>query len=1102
MNRTISIYLSPTDTGSHAQTIISCQLYKGSYKDKQIEVYVPTSIQYNVVGDNILNTVSLAGDLVSEQGIHTTTIPYYPNFVQNEIVNGVEYAVYSLDMPNTFTAFVGTQTIDINVVSIDNTDPTSPVVLEVVTTQQTTLTINPSANISQEETIDADVVAQLEGQIQDLQANVALKQNITDATLQTTNKTVPTAINEVNEQAQSNASSIQTQSTAITNLQNDVAELQGKIVGAEIPVGSMTGTTLPTNAQLTAYTVQQTGNQPQPNNVIIFTLEVEGGTDRVFKYIYVSAEDGWMSYEIPALEHASNGTFGSLQGTYAINSTNNVLVDIQNGEIVDIYYKDSDGAYQNIQSSINLLSGTQDAIIDGTQQVGLATKAIQDQLGNVINTTYIEADDVYTKTESDDRYLPKTYTNIYYYSQNGLVDDVPTTPASGIQFSQTVNSLGETLIGSASRTTTTSYHFTKNSTDSSSIVIATDVDCSLQFKLVTQIQYQDTHPLTGAPITTIRTIATDLTDLLQFSANTPKTIAITSIYSDLGTTEMDVAVGSVISKTLYAISTTTDAITVDLYSNSTYPSTYQLNAQSIIFNVNTINGLKSVNIAQSEWTDNGDGTYTVTVPQTTHQQPASTKYILELQKQVTANSYQYIAFTPIVSDDGNITITTNEAIDCVLLIGSNLASDERGIMNITNPTAAQEINYNLFGAMKVTQTSTPTSLSLLAPQDAGKFYTFYITNDANSTENIIWNNETIEPGVGTQFKWNGSAWMVGEQPSATDEVYDKDRDQLLSTTLADLQSSINTNANGITTLTNSKANATLSNVTTASLNSVLPATNIDTWGTVTLEAENYYTTADIPYQKAVVVFDLTAQQPATIITVENANNVKEVRLKAIKPSGTNYYNINVSAGNNTTLNGATETIDLWGANDGDLGTLYYAGSTNGVTSWMFEPAKHDDTVYCKGTNLSVPANTITPAPYSQVVASGWTNLFAYGQNNGARLSIAAPNSSAKVVKFYLDFNGQTAPRDGAVTISFGSTVVGTKTFQHNDTMTPFAAAIVINQNEGAFNITSTFATTVDWQVCAMDIDLQKSSPINNQFDIATGTRWDIDYTNKTITLKE
>lgn len=223
--------------------------------------------------------------------------------------------------------------------------------------------------------------------------------------------------------------------------------------------------------------------------------------------------------------------------------------------------------------------------------------------------------------------------------------------------------------------------------------------------------------------------------------------------------------------------------------------------------LNTINGLKAVNISDDEWTDNGDNTYTVVIPQTRHQQPASTKYILELQKQVTANSYQYIAFTPIVSDDGDITITTNEAIDCVLLIGSNLATDERGIMTVTNPTTQLEIDYNLYGALKVTQTASPTALTLLPPTDTSKFYAFFVTNDENSTETINWNGEDIAAGSGLQFRWDGASWIVGEQPTLTTEIYDIADDQLLSTTLASMKSSINNNASNITILQNGKADA-------------------------------------------------------------------------------------------------------------------------------------------------------------------------------------------------------------------------------------------------------------------------------------------------------
>lgn len=893
MNKTISIYLQ--ETGSNALIDIPCRLYKGSYKDKQINVYVPKSLLFEAEDTSLVNTINIGAILTAENGTQTTTVPYYPNYVQDEIVNGVEYAVYSLSMPNTFTAFVGTQTIVVNVVNIDNTDALNPVVLEITTTQTVELVINQSANISQEEVIEADQVTLINAELQDIQTTLAGKQNIQDATLQTTSKTVPGSINEINNLANSSASTIETQGQSITQLQTDVAELQAKMAGAEIPVGEISGESLPTNAQLDAYVLSETGSAPQPNNVIIFTLIVPNGTDRVYKYIYVSPEYGWADYEIPALEHARNGTFGSVEGTYGIDSQNETLVNIVDGEIKDIYYKDNNNNYSNVRDALNTIKQVQDDIIDGTQVVAQSTRAIQDQLGNVINTTYAEASQVYTKTQSDEKYLSKTYTNIYYYATDGLVDDVPTTPASGIQFTQVVDTIGETEICSCDRTTTGDYHFTKNSSDTSSIVLATDVNCSLQFRLETYANE------------TI--LAADLSDVMQFTANTPQTLDITTIYSDLGTQEIDVPTGSTITKVLYAISTDTTAKTVYLYSNTTYPSTYQLNAQSIVLTLNTINGLKSVNIASTDWTDNGDDTYTVVIPQVEHQQPASTKYILELQKQVTANSYQYIAFTPIVADSGDITITTNEAIDCVLLIGSSLATDERAIFYVTNPTVAQEIDYNQYGAMKVTQTTTPVALTLVAPTDVSKFYAFFITNDGNSTETINWNGEDIAPGSGLQFRWDGAQWIVGEQPTSTAEIYDDANDQLLSTTLNQMQDAIANNTSDITTLGSTKADTsaladyvpTTRTINSQALTSDITLTASDVGAYTTTETDDAISTAisgkedvsnkvtsisssstDTEYPSAKCVYDELANKQGniTVSVTGNGNAITSASLEA------------------------------------------------------------------------------------------------------------------------------------------------------------------------------------------------------------------------------
>ena len=57
---------------------------------------------------------------------------------------------------------------------------------------------------------EADKQEMKEDVIEDITPTLNLKQNITDNTLQTTNKTVPTAINEVNLKTNNNASDINT----------------------------------------------------------------------------------------------------------------------------------------------------------------------------------------------------------------------------------------------------------------------------------------------------------------------------------------------------------------------------------------------------------------------------------------------------------------------------------------------------------------------------------------------------------------------------------------------------------------------------------------------------------------------------------------------------------------------------------------------------------------------------------------------------------------------------------------------------------------------------------------------------------------------------
>lgn len=807
------------------------------------------------------------------------------------------------------------------------------------------------------------------------------------STLTTDEKTVVGAINEVDEHTDANTANIASNDRDISDLQTRVTTIENTMAGAETPVGTMKGTTLPTDDELSAFTVAQLGRNPKPNDSIIFVLEIVGATDKNYKYIY-GGNNTWNGYEIPPLEQASNGSLGTIKGTFGIGSTNNVLVDITGGEIKNVYYKDNDGVYRNIQTKINLIDVLQTNIVNGTQVVGISTKALQDQLGNVINLTYAKQNDVYTKSESDSKYLPITYTNIYYYSADGFVENVPTTPASGIQFTKTVNAIGTANVFSIDRVLTGNYNFTKNSTDRSAIWVSANRKCSVQFRLTTKVKKA------GQAETLL---SAELTNEIALAADTPTLIEISSIYSALGNNSIKANAGDTFTKSLDVITTESTATTINVYSNAVYPSTFNLVAQSITFDVNTLNGMKSINVLTTDWTANADGTFSTTIPQTRHQQAPNTNYFIDLQELVAANTYERIAFSAKIDTDGNITLTTTEKLDCVLLIASSINDEERGILTLTNPVALPAIDYTTFGALRIEQTETATALTLPAPADVGKFATFFVSNSATSTNDISVNGEEISKGSGMQFKWNGSQWQVGEQPTDTDEVYDKDKSQLLSKTLQDMQLATNNNAAEIKTkldtdLGNVDLNGLGEKVFDCNLNKAIyreTSTGVDL---TALEYDGQY--------NIMLLFDFTADNQTITQNIPQALN-SNIDIRLALQQGSTYHKgckLVLTPVNGATINGATTSIELTA--DGYNGTL----KPTTDSGWQFDRV---------GDNAVLKVNDY---PTAQLVADRASGLEVYndGANKtGLRIKPAILAKTA-ADNFYAKLNGAEYINKGGI----------------------------------------------------------------------------------------
>lgn len=177
---------------------------------------------------------------------------------------------------------------------------------------------------------------------------------------------------ELNGKITKNTQDIAHNAANIATNTTDIDNLKQAAYGGETPIGTYpSSATLPTDAQLTAFVQQQVSRAPKLGDVILFTQLIAGGTDKSYKFMYTAT--GWSNYVIPTVESASNTDKGIVQGTYASSATGNTVVDIQNGKIIAIYVKTTNG-YKDVKQYLEDLA----ANIDTTNATVAANKKAAD----------------------------------------------------------------------------------------------------------------------------------------------------------------------------------------------------------------------------------------------------------------------------------------------------------------------------------------------------------------------------------------------------------------------------------------------------------------------------------------------------------------------------------------------------------------------------------------------------------------------------------------------------------------------------------------------------------------------------------------------------
>lgn len=166
----IKIYLKPS--GSLAYLYKDFDLYEGCYRNSQLTVFVPKSLLYENENGTFVNLVKTGAILTAPNGSKLTTKSYYLDYERDQTIGGVEFRVYTTITPKEFCVYAGTQTVVVNVESIDNTNPDAQTIISVTTTQTADLIVLESAYLGQDEPIDPTELDKIKATLTEIQSEI------------------------------------------------------------------------------------------------------------------------------------------------------------------------------------------------------------------------------------------------------------------------------------------------------------------------------------------------------------------------------------------------------------------------------------------------------------------------------------------------------------------------------------------------------------------------------------------------------------------------------------------------------------------------------------------------------------------------------------------------------------------------------------------------------------------------------------------------------------------------------------------------------------------------------------------------------------------
>lgn len=508
------------------------------------------------------------------------------------------------------------------------------------------------------------------------------------ANLQTQINAINGKIDTINSTLENNADQLADHETRITKNTQDIETLQESVITGIEFIGTLTGSELPTNDELSTFVQATKGRQPRNGDMVIFIQEIPNETDKNYRYFY--SANTWDYYEIPPMEKAKNGTAGIVSGTYGVKDYS-LLVDIVDGEIVQLYIKGADGSYKALTDYTNSIASIQEQItniINGSQSVGnalklnskiesqlsvfSATQANNDRLGRDIPNTYPDKNNVYTKAESDSRYLSRAFGILWYLSNQGLLPAPPTEPATGIQFEQSFANAGtenlfatidHTMLGNLQLNSGNGYELLPT------LAFSRPVECSVKAEIQVKKSADENY-------TTIGIVTTNAQQYTGGENYTPITIqGLKGNFSLIAVGEsVDLVAGDNLRINIYLTFENSTAVNVRLYSSESIKSSFNLATESITV-IESTGGMKVVEVGENAWTKIADNEYQAVIGQATHQVAPSEDLLVFARTEMTVGQYQNVELATQTNAGGDITIFASEPLKAKVYVCGGIAKN-------------------------------------------------------------------------------------------------------------------------------------------------------------------------------------------------------------------------------------------------------------------------------------------------------------------------------------------------------------------------------------------------------------------------------------------